>query len=107
MSYLQKVTRQIDNGDELFTESYKIDIRRGTDTDEIIKKKFKSLLKKYQESMQVMKGCCFGVDSNEKIYLKFHIASLKRGGTYIPTPSHIKNKKTTTNVKNKDNKCFH
>lgn len=57
--------------------------------------------------MQAMKGCYFGVDSNEKIYFKFHKASLKRGGTYIPTPGHIKNKKATTNLKNKDNKCFH
>ena len=37
-----------------------------------------------------MKGGYFGI---EKIYYKFHKATLKQGGTYIPTPNISETKK--------------
>ena len=34
------------------------------------------------------------------------LISLNRGGSYIDSPKWLKNKKTTINLKNKDDKCF-
>ena len=40
------------------------------------------------------------------MYYDFNKISLNRGGSYIESPKWIKNKKSTINLKNNDNKCF-
>ena len=37
---------------------------------------------------------------------KLNKIGLNRGGSYVNSPKWIKNKKTTINPKNNDNKCF-
>ena len=39
-------------------------------------------------------------------HCKCHKINFKRGGWYIKSPDWIKNKKATTNLENKDDKCF-
>ena len=46
-------------------------------------------------------------DSVDALYYKIHKISLNRGGSYIYSPEWAKNKKATTNPKNKkDDKYF-
>ena len=46
-------------------------------------------------------------DSVDALYYKIHKISLNRGGSYIYSPEWVKNKKATTNPKNKkDDKYF-
>ena len=40
------------------------------------------------------------------LYYSLHKISLNREGSYIKTPSLLKNKRATINPKNKDNECF-
>ena len=44
-----------------------------------------------------------GVDS---LYCDFNKTSINRGGSYIDSPQGLKNKKSTINPKNNDDKCF-
>ena len=79
----------------------------GSDTDEIIKELFKSLLQRYQENLQEkMKGSDFAFDGVNYLYYNFNKISISRGGSYIDSPKWLKDKKSTVNHKNNDNKCF-
>ena len=40
------------------------------------------------------------------MYYELYKISLNRGGSYIDSSEWLKNKKTTTNPKNNDDKCF-
>ena len=40
------------------------------------------------------------------MYYNLHKISLNRGRSYIDYPKWLKNKKTTINLKNNDDKCF-
>ena len=74
------------------------------DTDEIIKGLFESFLQKYEENLQnKMKGSDDGVNF---LYYDFNKISLNRGGSYIDSPKWLKDKKSTINSKNNDDKCF-
>ena len=53
-----------------------------------------------------MEGSNFVFKSVDLLYYGLHKISLNRGGSYIDSPSWIKNKKATTNPKSKYNKCF-
>ena len=55
----------------------------GSETDEIIKELFESLLQRYQERL-------------EECYI------LNRSGSYIDSPEWLKNKKATINPKNNE-----
>ena len=79
----------------------------GDDTDEIIKGLFESFLQKYEENLQnKMKGSDFEFDGVNFLYYDFIKISLNRGGSYIDSPKWLKNKKSTINPKNNDDKCF-
>ena len=79
----------------------------GSDTDEIIKGFFESVLKKYEENLQEkMKGSDFEFDGANFLYYDLNKISLNRGGSYIDSPQWLKNKKSTINPKNNDYKCF-
>ena len=53
-----------------------------------------------------MKGSDFEFDGIKFLYYDFNKTSIYRGGTYIDSPKWLRDKKSTINPKNKDNKCF-
>ena len=53
-----------------------------------------------------MKGSDFAFDGVNCLYYDFNKTSINRGGSYIGSPQWLKNKKSTINPKNNDNKCF-
>ena len=90
----------------MHTRSNNEEFMNGSDTDEIIKELFKSILKRYQENLQEkMKVSDFAFDAVNFLYYDFHKVSISRGGTYIDSPKWLKNKKII-NPKNNDYKCF-
>ena len=91
----------------MHTKSVNEEFMNGSDTDEIIKELFKSLLQRYQENLQEkMKGSDFAFDEVNYLYYNFNKMSISRGGSYIDSPKWLKDKKSTVNQKNNDNKCF-
>ena len=79
----------------------------GDDSDDIIKQLFRSLLQKYEENLQnKMRGSDVEFDGVNFLYYNFNKISLNRGGSYIDSPKWLKDKKSTINLKNNDNKCF-
>ena len=91
----------------MHTKSNNIEIMNGTETNDIIKELFESFLRRYQEGLETkMKGSEFIFESVDLLYYSLHKISLNRGGSYIDSPSWIKNKKATINPQNKNNECF-
>ena len=91
----------------IHTRSDNIEIMIGDDDDDIIEELFKSLLQKYEENLQnKMRGSDFEFDGVNFLYDDFNKISLNRGGSYIDSPKWLKDKKSTINPKNNDNKCF-
>ena len=63
--------------------------------------------KKYEENLQnKMRGSDFECDGVNFLYYDFNEISLNRGGSYIDSPKWLKDKKSTINPKNNDQKCF-
>ena len=91
----------------MHTRSDNVEIKFGDDIDDIIEQLFKSLLQKYEENLQnKMRGSDFEFDGVNFLYYDFNKMSLNRGGSYIDSPKWLKDKKSTINPKNNDNKCF-
>ena len=91
----------------MHTKSINEEFMNGSDTDEIIKELFKSFLQRYQENLpEKMKGSDFPFDGVNYLYYIFNKISIIRGGSYIDSPKWLKDKKSTVNQKNNDNKCF-
>ena len=91
----------------MHTKSINEEFMNGSDTDEIIKELFKSFLKRYQENLQEkMKGSDFAFDGVNYLYYNLNEISISSGGSYIDSPKWLKDKKSTVNQKNNDNKCF-
>ena len=64
-------------------------------------------MQRYQEGLQEkIKGSEFEFDGVNLLYYDFNKTSLNRGGSYIESAKWIKDKKSTINPKNNDNKCF-
>ena len=75
----------------------------GDDTNDIIKSLFESFLQRYGENLQnKMRGSDFEFD----LYYDFNKTNIYRGGTYINSTKWLKDKKSTINPKNNDDKCF-
>ena len=53
-----------------------------------------------------MRGSDFEYDGVNVLYYDFNEISLNRGGSYIDSPIWLKDKKSTINPKNNDDKCF-
>ena len=53
-----------------------------------------------------MRGSDFEFDGVNFLYYDFNEISLNRGGSYIDFPKWLKDKKSTINPKNNDDKCF-
>ena len=91
----------------MHTRSDNEEFMNGSDTDEIIKELFKSLLERYQKNLQEkMRGSDVVFDGVNFLYYDFNKISISRGGSYIDSPKWLKNKKSTINPKNNDYKCF-
>ena len=91
----------------MFSKSSNLKIMMGSETDEIIKGLFESLLERYQEGLEESRrGSEFIFDSADALYYNLNKVKLSRGGSYIDSPEWLKTKKTTTNPKNTDDKCF-
>ena len=91
----------------MHTRSDNIEIMIGDDNDDIIEELFKSFIQKYEENLQdKMGGSDFEFDGVNVLYYDFNEISLNRGGSYIDSPKWLKDKKSTINPKNNDDKCF-
>ena len=91
----------------MHTRSVNEKFMNGSNTDEIIKELFKSLLERYQENLQEkMKGSDFAFDGVNYLYYDLNKISISKGGSYIGSPKWLKDKKSTINPKNNDYKCF-
>ena len=91
----------------LFVCSDNEEIRSGNETNDIIKRLFKSFLTNYQNEEKILRnGSNFVFESVDLLSYHIHKTNLKRGKSYIKSPEWILNKRATINPKNKDNKCF-
>ena len=91
----------------MHTKSGNEEFMNGGDTDEVIKLLFESFLQKYEENLQEkMKGSDFEFDGVNFLYYDFNKTSINRGGSYIDSRKWLKDKKSTINPKNNDDKCF-
>ena len=91
----------------MYTRSDNIEIMFGDDNDDIIAQIFESLLKKYEENLQnKMRGSEFEFDGVNFLYYGFNKTSINRAGSYTDSPKWLKDKKSTINPKNNDDKCF-
>ena len=91
----------------MHTKSINEEFMNGSDTDEIIKELFKSILQRYQENLQEkMRGSDFALDGVNFLYYDFNKISISKDGSYIDSPMRLKDKKSTINPKNNDYKCF-
>ena len=91
----------------MHTRSDNIEIMFGDDNDDIIEQLFESLLQKYEENLQnKMRGSEFEFNGVNYLYYDFNKTSINRGGSYIDSPKWLKDKKSTINPKNNDDKCF-
>ena len=91
----------------MHTRSVNKEFMNGSDTDEIIKGLFRSLLQRYQENLQEkMRGSDSTFDGINYLYYDFNKISISKGGSYIDSAKWLKDKNSTVNQKNNDNKCF-
>ena len=91
----------------MHTRTNNIEITIGDDNNDIIEELFKSFIQKYEENLQnKMRGSDFEFDGVNFLYYDFSKISLNRGGSYIDSPKWLKDKKSTINPKNNDDKCF-
>ena len=64
-------------------------------------------MKKYEENLQnKMRRSEFEFDGVNFLYYDFNKTSINKGGSYIDSPKWLKDKKSTINPKNNDDKCF-
>ena len=90
----------------IYAWSDNVSIMWGSDTDDIIRKLFKSFLNNYQEELKIIIGSEFNFKSAELIDYKLHRVQLKRGGSCIKSLEWLLHKKVTINSKNKnDDEC--
>ena len=91
----------------MYTRSDNEEFMSGDDTNEIIKLLFESFLQRFEENLQnKMRRLEFEFDGINSFYYSFNKTSIYRGGNYIDSPKCLKNKKSTINPKNNDDKCF-
>ena len=84
-----------------------IEIMIGKDDDEIIEDLFKSFLQKYEENLQnKIRRSHLEFDGINFLYYDSNKISLNRGGSDIDSPKWLKDKKSTINPRNNDDKFF-
>ena len=91
----------------MHSKSDNVEIMEVSKTDEIIEELFESLLKRSQKGLEEsMKGSEFIFDSTDILHYNLNKISLYRRWTDTDSPKWPKNKKTTNDQKNNDDKCF-
>ena len=91
----------------MYTRSDNTEIIFVDDNHDIIDQLFESLLKKYEENLQInMRRTEFEFDGANFLYYDSNKTSINRGGSYIDSPKRLKDKKSIINPKNNDDKCF-
>ena len=91
----------------MYIKSDNEEFMSGDNTNEIIKLLFESFLQRFEENLQnKMIGSKFEFDGINFFYYSFNKTSIYRGSTYIDSPKWLKDKKSTINLKNNDDKCF-
>ena len=76
------------------TKSDSVEIRMGSETDEITEELFESLFQRYQEELEEsMKGSEFIFDSVDLLYYKLYEIKLNKRRSYIHSFEWLKNKK--------------
>ena len=91
----------------VYTRSNNAEFMNGSETEEIIESLYRSLLQNYNDNLQEkMKGSDFVFNGINYFYYDFNRVSISKGGSYIDSPKWLKDKKSTVNQKNNDNKCF-
>ena len=97
----------LDEARVMYTRSDNEEFMSGDDTNEIIKLLFESFLQRFEENLQNnMRGSEFEFDGINFFYYSFNKTNIYRGGTYIDSPKWLKDKKSTINPKNNDDKYF-
>ena len=91
----------------MYTKGDNIEIKMGSETDDIIKEIFESLLQNHQEGLKksIRRGE-FIFDSVHLLYYYLHKTRLKCVRSYIVSLKWLKNKKATISPQNNDDKCF-
>ena len=91
----------------MYTISDPEEFMNGSETEEIIESLYRSLLQKYQDNLnEKMRGSDFIFNGINYLFYNFNRVSISKGGSYIESPKWLKDKKSTINQKNNDNKCF-
>ena len=91
----------------MHTRSNAAEFMSRSETEEIIESLYRSLLKNYNDNLQEkVKGSDFVFNGINYCYYDFNRVSISKGGSYIDSPKWLKDKKSTVNQKNNDNKCF-
>ena len=91
----------------MYTRSDNEEFMSSDDTNEIIKLLFESFLQRFEENLQnKMRGSEFEFDGINFSYYSFNKTNIYRGDTYIDSPKWLKDKKSTINPKNNDDKYF-
>ena len=89
------------------TKSDNIEIKMGSETNDIVEEVYESLLQKHQERLEEsMRGNEFVPDSIDLLYYHLKEIGLKRGRSYIDSQIWLKHKKAIINSKNNDDNCF-
>ena len=74
----------------MHTRSVNEEFMNCSDTDEIIKELFRSLLQRYHENLQEkMRGSNFAFDGVNYLYYDLNKISISKGGSYIDSPKWL------------------
>ena len=92
----------------LYVKTKNVEIMMGSDTNEIVKELFESIIQKQQELMEYStKNSGLILEGVELMNYDINKITINRGGSYIESPTWLRNKKCTINSQNKnDNNCF-
>ena len=91
----------------MHTRSNSAEFMNGSETEEITESLYRSLLQNYNDNLQEkMRGSDFVFNGINYFYHDFNRVSISKVGSYIESPKWLKDKKSTINQKNNDNKCF-
>ena len=91
----------------MHTRSNSAEFMNVSETEEIIESLYRSLLQNYNDNLQEkMRGSNFVFNGINYFFYDFNRVSISKGGSYIESPKWLKDKISTINQKNNDNKCF-
>ena len=91
----------------LYVKTKNVEMLMGSDTNEIVKELFESIIQKYQELMEYStKSSGLILEGVELMNYDINKIAINRRGSYIESPTWLKSKKCTINPQNKNDNCF-